>query len=149
MQSGSPRGKEINEIIKKGELVPLDIVLQLLKEAIRSHLPTSKGYLIDGYPRTVDQAGRFENEVCRCTHLVYFDASDNMMLKRLVKRGETSGRVDDNEETIMRRLKTFHEESKPVLDKYKDIVKTISAEEDADKVFEMVVPIFDTIAKTK
>lgn len=40
-----------------------DIVLQLLKEAIKSHLPTSKGYLIDGYPRNVDQGERFEKEV--------------------------------------------------------------------------------------
>ncbi|KAK8770429.1 hypothetical protein V5799_013109 [Amblyomma americanum] len=71
------------------------------------------------------------------------------MKERLLKRGETSGRVDDNEETITKRIKTFHEESEPVLEKYKTIVHKVSAEEDPDKVFEAVTAFFDEITKPK
>ncbi|XP_070395591.1 uncharacterized protein [Dermacentor albipictus] len=149
VQSGSDRGKEMNEVMKKGELVPLDIVLQLLKEAIKKDLGKSKGFLIDGYPRNTEQGDRFEAEVCKCTNLIYFDVKDETMKARLLKRGETSGRVDDNEETISKRIKTFHNESEPVLEKYKPMVLKVSAEEDPDKVFETIVPFFDNITKPK
>ncbi|KAG0414943.1 hypothetical protein HPB47_007899 [Ixodes persulcatus] len=149
VQAGSDKGKEINEIMKKGELVPLDVVLQLLKEGIRKQLATAKGYLIDGYPRNVEQGERFEKEVCKCTDLVYFEVTDETMTKRLLARGQTSGRVDDNEETIKNRIKTFRDESEPVIEKYKAIVHKISAEEDEEKVFQMVVPVFDKIVESK
>ncbi|XP_077549837.1 uncharacterized protein LOC144162967 [Haemaphysalis longicornis] len=149
VQSGSERGREMNEIMKKGELVPLDIVLQLLKEAIKKSMDKSKGFLIDGYPRNTEQGDRFEAEVCKCTHLLYFEVADETMKSRLLQRGETSGRVDDNEATIIKRIKTFHEESEPVLEKYKSMVKKVTAEDDPDKVFEAVVPVMDEIIKSK
>ncbi|KAL1424767.1 hypothetical protein MTO96_019912 [Rhipicephalus appendiculatus] len=149
VQSGSDRGKEMNEIMKKGELVPLDIVLQLLKEAIKKDLDKAKGFLIDGYPRNVEQGDRFEAEVCKCTNLIYFEVKDETMHARLLKRGLTSGRVDDNEETIVKRIKTFHEESEPVLNKYKDMVHKFSAEDDPDKVFASLTPFLDGITKPK
>lgn len=61
--SGSARGKELTAIMEKGALVPLETVLQLLKEAMTAKAATSKGFLIDGYPRELDQGIRFENEV--------------------------------------------------------------------------------------
>ncbi|XP_037559544.1 atrophin-1 isoform X1 [Dermacentor silvarum] len=149
VESGSDRGKEINEIMKKGELAPLAMILQLIKEVIKKNLATAKGFLIDGYPRNVEQGERFEAEVCKCTNLVYFEVKDDTMKARLMKRGQTSGRVDDNEETIAKRLKTFHDESEPVLEKYKAIVHKISAEEEPDKVFEAVTHLFDEITKPK
>ncbi|XP_075536594.1 adenylate kinase isoenzyme 1-like [Dermacentor variabilis] len=149
VESGSDRGKEINEIMKKGELAPLAMILQLIKEAIKKNLAAAKGFLIDGYPRNVEQGVRFEAEVCKCTNLVYFEVKDETMKTRLMKRGQTSGRVDDNEETIAKRLKTFHDESTPVLEKYSAIVHKISAEEEPDKVFQAVTQLFDEITKPK
>lgn len=61
--SGSARGKELTAIMEKGALVPLETVLQLLKENMTAKAATSKGFLIDGYPRELDQGIRFENEV--------------------------------------------------------------------------------------
>ncbi|XP_023215634.1 adenylate kinase isoenzyme 1-like isoform X2 [Centruroides sculpturatus] len=124
--SGSDRGKMLNEIMQKGELVPLEQVLLLLKDAIVKRLNTSKGFLIDGYPREVDQAIQFEKEVCKCAYLLFFDVSDDTMTQRLLKRGETSGRVDDNEETIRSRLKTFHSHTQPILDYFGEKVKKVS-----------------------
>lgn len=111
------------------------MVLDLLKEHMLKSADKSKGFLIDGYPREVPQAKKFEEMVsddcCRliemerflfqispCNLVLYVKASDDTMTKRLLHRGQTSGRVDDNEETIKNRLKTFHNQTMPVLDLY-------------------------------
>ncbi|KAF0305080.1 Adenylate kinase isoenzyme 1 [Amphibalanus amphitrite] len=108
VESGSDLGKQIKDTMEAGDLVPLETVLRLLREAMITSLETSKGFLIDGYPREVEQAVKFEEQVCPCTLVIYFELSDEVMTQRLMKRGETSGRVDDNEETIKKRLQTFH-----------------------------------------
>ena len=66
--------------------------------------------------------------MCPCTLVIYFELSDEVMTQRLMKRGETSGRVDDNEETIKKRLQTFHEHSKPVICHYEERCKTVSTD---------------------
>jgi len=135
VQSGSPRGKQLTEIMEKGELVPLFVVLDLLAEAMLSKLSTSKGFLIDGYPREVAQGQEFEKEICPCTKILYFDVSDETMTARLINRGKSSGRVDDNEETIKKRLNTFHQHSKPVIEAYKSKCACIPAERDVKDIF--------------
>ncbi|KAJ8301006.1 hypothetical protein KUTeg_022525 [Tegillarca granosa] len=144
--SGSERGKKLNEIMEKGELVPLDEVLQLLREAMEAKLSETKCFLIDGYPRELEQGKRFENEVAPCTCVLYFDVSDDTMTKRLLERGKTSGRVDDNEETIKKRLDTFHNQTKPVIDYYAEQNKTtkITAEGSVDEVFVEVQKFMDS-----
>jgi thymidylate kinase len=80
---------------------------------------------------------QFENDVAQCNILIYFDVPDDVMTKRLVKRGETSGRIDDNEDTIKKRLKTFHEETTPILGYYGKQGKlvTIDANRHKEEVF--------------
>lgn len=148
--SGSARGKELTAIMEKGELVPLDTVLQLLKEAMLAKASTSKGFLIDGYPREMEQGIRFEKEVAPCQFALYFDVSDETMTKRLLGRAETSGRVDDNEETIKKRLKTFHDITTPVVEYYEKEgkLKKVVAEAGPDEVFKEVEVIFDEMLKT-
>ena len=74
-----------------------------------------KGFLIDGYPREVDQGRRFEDAIKPCDKVIYFNVSDKTMTSRLTFRGQTSGRVDDNAETIKKRLVTFHQATQPVV----------------------------------
>ena len=90
-----------------------------------SKLSGSKGFLIDGYPREVQQGKEFESEILPCTQILYFDVSDATMTERLLHRGKSSGRVDDNEETIKKRLNTFHQHSKPVIDAYAAKCKSV------------------------
>jgi len=143
--SGSERGKKITEIMEKGDLVPLDTVLELLKDAMLKKAADSKGFLIDGYPRELEQGTRFENEVAGVECVIYFEVSDETMTSRLLKRAETSGRVDDNEETIRKRLRTFHDITTPVVDYYgKDNkVHTIQAEGTVDDIFGKVCQVLD------
>ncbi|XP_052787878.1 adenylate kinase isoenzyme 5-like isoform X6 [Mya arenaria] len=149
--SGSARGKELTAIMEKGDLVPLDTVLLLLKEAMMAKAADSKGFLIDGYPREMEQGTRFEKEVTPCKFALYFHVSDETMTKRLLGRAETSGRVDDNEETIKKRLKTFHDITTPVIDYYEKQgkLKKVSAEAGPDEVFTEVETIFDEMLKTE
>ncbi|CAL1287222.1 unnamed protein product [Larinioides sclopetarius] len=126
VNSGSLRGERLTDIMKKGQLVPNEEVLALLKEAMLKNLANSHGFLIDGYPREVGQAAEFEKQVTqisKCSFLLFFDVSDDVMKERLLNRGKTSGRADDNEETIAKRILTFHNHTQPILDHYGDKVK--------------------------
>jgi len=145
VNSGSERGNRLNAIMQSGQLVPLAEVLQLLKDAIAKNSTNSKGFLIDGYPREVDQAIQFEKDVCKCSCLLYFDVSDGTMTARLLDRGKTSGRVDDNEATIKKRLDTFHAHSQPIMDHYGEKVKKIPAERDPAEIFVDVCKCIDAI----
>lgn len=123
--SGSDRGKNLTAIMEKGDLVPNDVVLDLLKEAMLSKVSTSKGFLIDGYPREKDQGVAFEKEILPCTIILYFDASEDTLTKRLLGRAISSGRADDNEETIKLRLKTFLKNNDLVLALYPEKLKRV------------------------
>ncbi|CAH8449976.1 unnamed protein product [Schistosoma curassoni] len=63
VQSGSPKGKELKAMMERGELVPLEVVLALLKEAMIKLVDKNCHFLIDGYPRELDQGIKFENEL--------------------------------------------------------------------------------------
>jgi len=145
LKSGSDRAKILGEIMTKGELVPLFVVLDLLAEAMIAKLSGSKGYLIDGYPREVAQGQEFEKEILPCSQILYFDVSDETMTARLLNRGKTSGRADDNEETIKKRLDTFHKHSKPVVEAYASKCKTIPAERDPKDIFADVTAVLDKL----
>ena len=97
---------------------PQELVLQMLKDAMIKKAASSKGFLIDGYPRELEQGIRFEKEVAQVECAIYFKVADETMKKRLLKRAETSGRSDDNEKTIVTRIQTFHQTSQPVIDYY-------------------------------
>jgi adenylate kinase len=145
VQSGSARGKELTAIMERGELVPLETVLTLLKEAMIKKAATSKGFLIDGYPRELDQGKRFEADIAGVECVLYFDVKDETMKARLMHRAQTSGRVDDNEVTIVKRLKTFHDHTTPVIDYYskQNKVCKIVAEGSVDEIFAQVEKFLD------
>jgi len=145
LKSGSDRAKILDEIMKKGELVPLFVVLDLLAEAMIAKLSGSKGYLIDGYPREVAQGKEFEKEILPCSRILYFDVSDATMTERLLNRGKTSGRADDNEATIKLRLDTFHKHSRPVVEAYKEKCASIPAERAPEDIFADVCKALDSL----
>ncbi|KAF9407871.1 hypothetical protein BGZ94_002532 [Podila epigama] len=102
-------------------------------------------FLVDGFPRQMDQALRFEEEVTRCKFILYLEGPEDVMLQRLLKRAETSGRADDNLESIQKRFKTFRETSYPVIEAYakQGRVKTVSCVDAPDVVFENVKKVID------
>lgn len=83
-------------------------------------LVTELGWLINvrktGFPRKMDQALKFEEAVCPSKFTLFFDCPEGVMQERLLNRGKTSGRADDNAESIKKRFKTFEETSMPVVE---------------------------------
>jgi adenylate kinase family enzyme len=90
----------------------------LIKNAMINTSENVKGFLIDGFPRQLDQAHQFETVVASPTCALFFHCPLDILEKRLLKRGETSGRSDDNMESIKKRFATFTDQSMPVVDYY-------------------------------
>ncbi|XP_068621346.1 adenylate kinase isoenzyme 1 [Battus philenor] len=147
VKSGSDRAKCLTSIMERGELVPNETVLELLKEAIMARAADSKGFLIDGYPREKSQGVAFENTIAPVNVILYFEASCETLTKRLLGRAASSGRADDNEETIKLRLKTFLDNNDQVLAQYPDKLKRINAEATVDEIFGEVQKILDPVVQ--
>lgn len=116
-------GLEAKEIIEKGDLVSDEIIVQIIEKTIKEN-SDANGFLFDGFPRTYIQAYILEglmiklNTSLNC--LINIDVSEKESLKRLLKRGETSGRSDDNEIVIKNRLEEYKQKTLPVLNFYKE-----------------------------
>jgi len=145
---GSQFGSLINDYIKEGKIVPMEVTVQLLENAMtevvsKTQETTGKKtgkFLIDGFPRKMDQAVKFEETVCPARFVLFFDCPEEEMEKRLMKRGETSGRADDNAESIKKRFRTFVETSMPVVDYFEKNGKVVRilANKGPDAVYEDV-----------
>ncbi len=142
VKSGSEQGVMIEEMIKEGKIVPGEITINLLKNAISSC--NAEGVLIDGFPRKLAQAGAFEKDVSDFEFVLFMDCPEKVMEERLLKRGQTSGRSDDNEATIRKRFRTFVETSMPVVEYFeaKGKVRRIDATQSVEEVFEQVLKLF-------
>ena len=140
-RSGSEFGQLIKDYIKDGKIVPMEVTVQLLENAITEVVekdPQKRGkFLIDGFPRKMDQALKFEETVCPSKFVLFFDCPEDVMQKRLLERGKTSGRSDDNEESIKKRFKVFEETSMPVVDYFEkqDRVVKVLATKAPDEVY--------------
>ncbi|XP_061589231.1 LOW QUALITY PROTEIN: adenylate kinase isoenzyme 1 [Cololabis saira] len=154
VSSGSERGKTLQAIMQKGRARPAerlaacrDTVLDMIKDAMIAKAGVSKGFLIDGYPREVKQGEEFEKKIGKPCLLLYVDAKGETMVKRLMKRGETSGRADDNEETIKKRLDLYYKATEPVIAFYegRGIVRKVDSELPVDDVFAQVAKAIDAL----
>ncbi|XP_012137190.1 adenylate kinase 1 isoform X2 [Megachile rotundata] len=144
--SGSPRGSSLQELMSKGLFVPTDIVLDLIRERMekaKNEGATKTGYLIDGYPRELDQGKLFEKNVCPVDMIIFFDVADETLMKRLLGRAAVSQRADDNEETIKKRIEIFNEKNGAIVEHYKDKVVRIVAEGSVDEIFAEVSKALD------
>ena len=97
-------------------------------------------YCEAGFPRKMDQAIRFEEAVCPSKFILFFDCPEDVMTQRLLNRGKSSGRADDNEESIKKRFKTFTETSMPVVDYFEQEHKVVNikAVKQAEEIYEEV-----------
>ncbi len=121
IKSGSELGKELDAIISKGNLVPDQKMIDLIENFIASLPKDSKGVIFDGFPRTVEQAEAL-TELLKKYHLeaVMLDmfVEEQELIARLLNRGKTSGRADDNIDTIKQRLQVYKDVTKPVATYY-------------------------------
>ncbi|XP_068666007.1 UMP-CMP kinase [Aristolochia californica] len=139
--SKSENGAVILDIIKEGKIVPSSITVKLIQDEIESS--ENSKFLIDGFPRSDENRIAFEKNIGREPDLVlFFDCPEEEMVKRVLSRNQ--GRVDDNIETIKKRLVVYHESNLPIVNYYaeKGKVHKISAVGSVDEIFEQVQQIF-------
>ena len=120
---GSQFGQLIKDCIRDGAIVPMEVTVKLLENAMAADIAkkgTAKGakFLVDGFPRKMDQAVAFEEAVCQAKLVLFYVCPEAELERRLLERGKTSGRADDNAESIRKRFRTFIETSMPVVDAY-------------------------------
>lgn len=94
MTKGSRDGDRIRQLVEQGKLVPLELTVQVLINALVAS--PSQNYLIDGFPRTVEQATYFESNVTEAQNVLFYECDEETCIKRCMARAETSGRSDDN-----------------------------------------------------
>ena len=116
--SGSALGQSCIKTMQEGKLLPSSTIMAMLKKNMAGH----PGHYIalDGFPRSADNCRDFEDIMGAPEMAFYIDVPDDVMIERILKRGEESGRADDNVETAHERLKTFHAQGKPTLDYLKN-----------------------------
>lgn len=129
MSNDTPLGVKAKEYMAKGELVPDEVTIGMLKNKVNAN-PDVSGFIFDGFPRTIVQAealDEFLEEKGTEIHvLLALDVPEDELVGRLIKRGATSGRADDNDEnTIRHRISVYNNETAQVFDYYKESNKSV------------------------
>ncbi|MDR2908210.1 MAG: adenylate kinase [Bacteroidales bacterium] len=120
--AGTQMGKKIDAIISKGNYVSDEIVNNMIERFEKYH-NNPNGYLFDGYPRTVSQAEFLDKSLTSQGHTITaaidLDVDDEELVKRILYRGQLSGRADDNEETAKKRIQIYHDKTQILEDYYR------------------------------
>ena len=134
-------GLEAKKLMDKGHLVPDEVVVGMISTALEEN-PQAKGFLFDGFPRTAAQAQALDSllEIKRTPVKVMLalDVSEEELVKRILKRGQSSGRSDDTDETIIAaRVAEYKNKTEAVADYYRksDKVVMVSGEGSIDEIF--------------
>lgn len=120
--AGTELGKIADSYISKGQLIPDDLMVDILAAEVDRLRPQAQGFIFDGFPRTIPQAEALkkmlEERGEEVHSVIGLEVDDEELMERLIKRGQVSGRADDNAETIGNRLKVYHSTTAPLRDYY-------------------------------
>lgn len=133
----TPLGRFLKETMNAGYLIPDDKTLEIVEEYLK-HPEYEKGYILDGFPRTVKQAEEFANGI---KGVFYLKVSDKEALWRLAGRDEEGIREDNTLKAIMKRINLFHEKTRPVIEFYrqKGVLFEIDGEQTIEKIHEEIL----------
>jgi len=150
----SELGKMAENYIAKGQLVPDEVVIGMLEETIKKN-PNAKGFIFDGFPRTLAQGEaldkilkKFGQEI---SIVISLEVDDEELINRLLKRGELMGRSDDNRETIESRLKVYYNQTAPLKEFYAKQGKLveIKGKGSIEEIFASIAQAVDNIVAKK
>ncbi|HEY2326392.1 MAG TPA: adenylate kinase [Gaiellaceae bacterium] len=126
----TPLGLEVQGILARGELVPDDTTIAMIRE----RLANEDGFVLDGFPRNLAQAEALDDMLSaigrQLDAILFFNLSDDVAIERLRKRSEEEGRPDDTPEGIARRLGIYHRETEPVVEYYRTTGKLVQLHAD-------------------
>jgi adenylate kinase len=128
IEEGTELGKRVEPILASGELVPDDLTIALIRERL-SAPDAANGFVLDGFPRTLAQAEALDEMLAEIERgldaILFFDLSDEIATERIHKRAIEEGRADDAPEAIARRLAIYHEQTEPVVERYRATGKLV------------------------
>ena len=151
IKKGTELGKTAAAYIEKGQLIPDELMVNILASVYDSFGRESKGVIFDGFPRTIPQAEALKqmlNERSdKVAAMIELDVPEDELMKRLILRGQQSGRADDNEETIKKRLVVYHSQTLPLIEWYKKegVHFHIDGLGDLDRIFADICKVVDNI----
>jgi adenylate kinase len=120
--AGTPLGKEVEGYLSRGELVPDDTVIELIRDRL-AQPDAAAGFVLDGFPRTMAQSDALDEmltEIGRPLSIVFeLQVPDAVARERMVGRAHEEGRADDTPEAIDRRIQLYHEETEPIVQHYR------------------------------
>ncbi|EGJ70998.1 Adenylate kinase [Bacteroides coprosuis DSM 18011] len=143
-------GKTAKGFIDQGQLIPDSLMIDILAQVFDS-FKDSKGVIFDGFPRTIPQAEALKDMLKErgqsISTMLELDVPENELMERLIKRGKDSGRADDNEETIKKRLKVYHSQTAPLIDWYEkeNLHAHINGLGTMDEIFNSIVKTIDNL----
>jgi adenylate kinase len=120
IEDGTPFGAKVKPILEGGQLVPDDLMIELIRERLAQ---VDSGFVLDGFPRTMAQAQALDQmlrELGRGLDVVFeLQVPDDVAMERLLKRSHEEGRADDTPAVIAERLATYHRETEPLVEHYR------------------------------
>jgi adenylate kinase len=144
--AGTQLGEQLKQHLDRGELAPDELVMQLVVPPALA-ASASRGYVLDGFPRSVPQAAEARKLAApaqaRPDLVVYLDAPADVLVQRLLARSQAQGRSDDTEEVIRRRLRIFEEATAPLLAYYRDegLARVVDATRSPDEITEVILAL--------
>jgi adenylate kinase len=149
----TPLGLEAKNLMDKGQLVPDEVVIGMISSALETN-PHARGFLFDGFPRTSAQAEALDKLLelkgTSINTMLALEVSEEELIKRLLKRGDTSGRSDDNNEEVIRtRIAEYNNKTAPVAQYYKnfDKVVTVNGEGNINEIFDGLCNEVNTVVQ--
>jgi len=123
VSQGTPLGLKVKAIMEAGQLVSDELLVEIMESVFVRH-GQAKGFVLDGFPRTLNQARELDKMLGKLgqkvTMVLSLDVEEEELVKRLLKRALDQGRKDDTEEVIKNRLIQYHQHTKPLIDHYRD-----------------------------
>ena len=151
IKKGTELGKTAQSYIDGGNLIPDELMVSILANVYDSYGRGHKGVIFDGFPRTIPQAEALKQMLDergdRVAAMIELDVPEDELMQRLIKRGQESGRADDNEETIKKRLVVYHSQTQPLIDWYKQegLHHHINGLGTLERIFSDIKKVIDSI----
>lgn len=145
---GTELGLKAKALTDKGELVPDDLISDMIEERL-SRADVANGFILDGYPRNLAQAKSLDALLGRMgqpvDEAILIDLDAERIIKRIAKRAKEEGRADDTEETVRNRLQVYAEQTAPVADYYAErgLLTKVLGEGGVDEIFQRLVSILN------
>ena len=129
--AGTELGKIADSYISQGKLIPDELMIDILEDVLTAHADeVARGVVFDGFPRTIPQAAALDELLNKHNAaldiVVGLEVEEDELIARLINRGKTSGRSDDNMETIKKRLEVYNNQTNPLRNHYKEQGKYVS-----------------------